>query len=124
MLRAKSLGAVTFNNPNTLFIQEQFNSNNVEGLVKDSAAGTQIVYEATRYTPYITLDSKQFGIVTEAQRETLMTMWDALDTNYTLTYDDDSTETVRMAHEKKIVFAELWEGACEFKAIIPLAKVL
>lgn len=123
MLRAKQLGTVIFNNPNTLFIQEQFNNGGVLGKMAMSASGTHIVNESAIYTPYITLDSKDYGIVTEAQRDTLMTMWETLDTTYTLTYDDDTTETVRMAREKKIVFTPLWEGACEFKAIIPLAKV-
>lgn len=124
MKRASSLGSVTFNNPNTLFIQEEFNNTEVLGSMNMSAAGTHIVYEAEIHTPYITLDSQEFGIVTEAQRATLMTMWETLETTYTLTYDDASTDTVRMAREKDIVFTPLWEGACEFKAIIPLAKVL
>ena len=65
-----------------------------------SAGGTHIAFESAIHTPYITLDSNQYGILTEAQRDTLMTMWNTLDTTYTLTYDDDTTETVRMAKEK------------------------
>jgi len=123
MLRAKQLGTVVFENPNTLFIQEQFSSNDVEGKVYMSASGSHIVYEAAISTPYITLDSKQYGIVTEAQRATLETMWATLDTTYTLTYDDATSDTVRMAKEKQLVFTPLWEGSVEFRAIIPLAKV-
>ena len=37
--------------------------------------------------------------------------------------DDDTTVTVRMAREKAILFTPLFEGSCEFKAVIPLAKV-
>ena len=123
MLRAKQLGAVVFNNPNTLFIQEQYANDDILGKVYMSAASTHIVYESTIETPYITLDSKQYGIITEAQRSALETMWEALDTTYTLTYDNSATETVRMAHEKKMIFTELWEGACSFRVILPLAKV-
>ena len=123
MLRAKKLGTVIFNNPNTLFIQEQYTTSEVMGDMKMSAAGTHIVYESAINTPYITLDSKEFGLITEAQRDALMTMWNTLGAIYTLTYDDATTETVRMAKEKKIVFTPLWEGACEFRAVIPLAKV-
>ena len=122
MLRAKSLGAVTFDT-NTLFIQEQYNSNSVQGEMVMSAGGTHIAYESPIVTPYITLDSNQHGIITEVQREALLTMWNTLDTTYTLTYDDDTTDEVRMAIEKKIIFTPLFEGACEFRAIIPLAKV-
>lgn len=121
MLRATSLGAVTFDT-NTLFIQEQYNSNSVDGLMKMSTEGTHIVYESAINTPYITLDSREHGLLTEANRAAIMTMWEALDTTYTLTYDNAATETVRFAHEKKIVFTELYEGACLFKCIIPLAK--
>ena len=121
MLRAKSLGSVTFET-NTLFIREQYSSSEVMGEAIMSASGSHIVYEAEINTPYITLDSKQYGLITEAQREALMTMWNTLDTTYTLTYDDTTTETVRMAKEKDISFTPLFEGSCEFTCIIPLAK--
>lgn len=121
MLRAKQLGAVTFD-INTLFIQEQYTSNNVEGSMKMSAAGTHIAYEAAINTPYITLDSKEHGLIDEDARSALMVMWNTLNTTYTLTYDDDTTTTVRMAKEKKIVFTPRWEGDCYFKCIIPLAE--
>ena len=123
MLRAKSLGAVTFDYTNKLFIKEEFDNGSVLGEMNMSADGTHIVYEASISTPYITLESRQHSIISEAQRVALMTMWETLDTTYTLTYSDDSTDTVRMAKEKKIVFTELWEGACQYRAVIPLAKV-
>ena len=123
MLRAKSLGAVTFDT-NTLFIQEQYSSDSVTGTMVMSAGDTHIAFEAPIHTPYITLDSREHGIVAELQRDALMVMWNTLDTTYILTYDDDSTDLVRMAKEKKIVFTELWEGSCTFKVIIPLAKVI
>ena len=121
MLRAKSLDSVTFTE-NTLFIQEEFQNAKVMGKMRMSAAGTHIVYQATINTPYITLDSKEYGWVDDTQKEALEAMWETLGATYTLTYDDDTTETVRMATEKNIVFEPLFEGACKYRAVIPLAK--
>jgi len=121
MLRATSLGSVTFG-VNTLFIQEQFSNAEVMGETSMSAAGTHIVYVADIATPYITLDSKQYGIITEAQKVALEAMWVDPTTTRTLTYDNATTDTVRMAVEKDIIFTPLFEGSCEYTAIIPLAK--
>ena len=123
MLRAKQLGAVTFDYVNTLFIQEQYIKSEVMGEGLMSASGTHIAYEAQIHTPYITLDSKEFGLIDEDRRDALMTRWNTLGTEYLLTYDDDSVVSVRMAREKAISFTPLFEGSCEFKAVIPLAKV-
>ena len=122
MKRAKQLGSVVFS-LNTLFIQEEFTDGSVMGESLMSAGGTHIVYEAAINTPYITLDSKKHGWITEAQRVELVAMWNQLDTNFTLTYNDSTTDTVRMAREKKIVFIPLYEGSKKYTAVIPLAKV-
>ncbi len=122
MLRASKIGAVEFST-NTLFIREQFVPNTVMGESVKSAVGTDIVYSAIDYTPAITLDSKENGLITEAQRVSLITMWEATNTTYTLTYDNATTETVRFRHEAPPVFTEIWEGACQYLATIPLAKV-
>ena len=122
MLRAKQLGAVTFSH-NTLFIQEEFKNDSVLGVTVMSAAGTHIVYEAPIHTPYITLDSKQYGYVTEAQRVELVTMRNQLNSTFTLTYNDNSTELVRIAKEKQMVFTPIYEGAKKYTVVIPLAKV-
>lgn len=125
MLRAKSLGSLTFNNPNTLFIQEQYSNENVQGLKRISASGTAILYKATLHTPTITLDSKQWSLLTEEQCDTLNAMWDDIGTEiHTLTYSDNSTEDVTFDYSRDLVFTELWEGACEFRALIPLIKVI
>ena len=123
MLRAKQLGAVVFG-LNTLFINEEMTPDSVMGEVVMSAGGTHIVYEAAVQTPYITLNSKEFGWILEAQRLELMTMFNTLGATYTLTYDDDTTATVRMTKEKKPVFTPLYEGSKKYTAVIPLAKVL
>ena len=121
MKRVKQLGTVVFS-LNSLFIQEEESSNKVMGEVNMSASGSHIVYEAAITTPYITLDSKQYGWITEAQRLAIVAMWEALGTTYTLTYTDDTTETVRMAREKNLTFTPLYEGAKKYTATIPLAK--
>ncbi len=122
MLRAKQLGAVIFAE-NTLFIDEEFADDSTMGEAVMSAVGTHIVYEANVYTPYITLDSKQYGWISEAQRAALIAMQIQLNTTFTLTYDDDTTETVRFAREKKMIFTPLYEGCTRYTAVIPLAKV-
>ena len=122
MLRAKQLGTVVFSR-NTLFIQEEFNDDSTMGEVFMSAKGTHISYVAEIYTPYITLDSKQYGLVTEAQRVELVAMRKQLGTTFTLTYNDDSTELVRFAIEKKMIFTPIFEGAKKYTVIIPLAKI-
>jgi len=121
MLRAKQLGSVEFS-LNSLFIQEEMSDASVMGEAVMSAAGTHIVYEAAIHTPYITLDSMKYGWITETQRLALVAMRKQLGTTFTLTYNDDSTETVRMAREKEMVFTPLYEGSQKYTAIIPLAK--
>ncbi len=122
MLRASSLGAVDFD-MNTLFIKEQFTPNTVMGESVKSAAGTDIVYSATDYTPAITLESKENGWVTETQRAALVAMWEVINTTYLLTYDNATTDTVRFRHEAPPVFIPTIEGCDKFTVIIPLAKV-
>ena len=122
MKRAKQLGSVVFG-LNTLFIQEEMSDDSVMGETVMSADGTHIVFEAEIFTPYITLDSKQFGWILEAQRLELVAMRKQLGAAFTLTYDDESTELVRMVKEKKMEFIPTFEGSKKYTAIIPLAKV-
>ena len=123
MKRARKLGNVEFT-LNSLFIREQMQPDSKISEMQMSAAGTHIVYMADIATPYITLDSMQYGWIDDTQREELLSMWAAQDdtVTYVLTYDDNSTEIVRMAVEKEIVFTPLFEGACIYTAVIPLAK--
>jgi hypothetical protein len=122
MKRAKQLGSVVFEY-NTLFIREEFENDSILSEVYMSAARSHIVFEAEIATPYITLESHNNGWITEAQRAALVTMWKQLDTTFTLTYNDNSTETVRFAREKKMQFTPLYEGAKKYTAVIPLAKI-
>ena len=123
MKRAKQLDTVIFSE-NTLFILEEFEDGSVQAEATLSAGGIHIVYESEVLTPYITLDSKTYGWVDDIQVEALVAMWKQLDTTFTLTYDDDTTEVVRMAKEKKMVFTPTHEGSCKYTALIPLAKVI
>lgn len=124
MKRVKQFGSVTFGR-NTLFVREFEEGAGVIAEARKSAAGTDIVFVAADNTPARTLDGKRYGVIDETQRETLMSMFASLGTTYTLTYDDDSTETVRFAHERASQFklTPLYEGSKKFTVVIPLAKV-
>ncbi|WP_297525118.1 hypothetical protein [Sulfurovum sp.] len=121
MKRAKQLGSVVFD-MNSLFIREEMSPSNIMADTVMSAAGSHIVYEADILTPYITLDSKQYGWIREQQAEELKSMWGQIGLVFVLTYDDDSTETVRMAHEKQLALTPIYEGSDKYTAVIPLAK--
>ena len=118
--KAKSLGSVTF--LYELWVAEFEAPDNVMSEMRMSAAGSHVVYEAAIETPYITLVSKENGWLNEQNVSDLKTSWADLGATLTLTYDDDTTETVRMAREKELVFTPLYEGACYYTAQIPLAK--
>jgi len=122
MLRAKQLGTVIFER-NTLFIEEEFADGSVMGETVISAAGTHIAFEAGIITPYVTLIAKEYGWLTESQREELVSMRKQPGATFTLTYDDDTTEEVRFAKEKNMIFTPLFEGSKKYTAVIPLAKI-
>ena len=121
MKRAKQLVAVVFD-MNSLFIREEMSPGDIMCETVMSADGTHIVYVAKINTPYITLDSKQYGWVTEQQVDDIKAMWAQMGATFTLTYDDGSTDEVRMAHEKQLAFTPLYEGADKYTAVIPLSK--
>lgn len=127
MKRAVSLahpiiGIVTFSR-NTLFVQEQEEPAGVLSESFISAAGTNIVYEAAHYSPAITLLSKNYGYIDDAQRIMLISMYGSIGSTCTLTYNDALTETVRFDRSKSPVFRPIYEGAEIFTATIPLVKV-
>ncbi len=123
-MQVKQLGTIVFDH-NYIHINEDSAPATVMSETSMSMAGTHIVFEAEIFTPYITLDSQQDSWITDIQKAQLETMWGQLGSTWTLTYDDDSTETVRMAREKQISFTPLFEGGCEyFRVVIPLAKML
>ncbi len=120
--RAKKIGTETFAYP--LWVAEFEKPADVMSEMRMSASGKHIVYAKRIQTPYITLVSKEYGWLTEANVAALKAQFEVIDgTTYTLTYDDDTTETVRYAHEKGIEFTPLYEGACWYTATINLAVV-
>ncbi len=118
--RVKGIGALTF--MHTLWVDEFENPSQIMGETVISAAGTHIVYEAEIKTPYITLISKRNGWLNESDIAYIKAMYSLLDTEHILTYDDNTTETVRFAHEKKPKFTPVSESSKYYTAVIPLAK--
>ena len=122
MKKATQIHTTVFMHP--LWVNEFENPNTVMGEMVMSAGGTHIVYQAPIYTPYITLVSRDSGWLNVDNMAEVKAYYEQLDTTFTLTYDDLSTETVRFAHEKGIVFTPTYEGSCHFYATINLAKVV
>jgi hypothetical protein len=119
--KAKQLGSVVFLHP--LWVQEFEQPGGIMSEVFVSSAGTDIVYEAEHHTPARTLTSKQYGWLSAQNVEDIKALWAAVGTGtMTITYDDDTTETVRLAREKQLSFSPLWEGKQTYTATIPLAK--
>lgn len=123
MKRVKQLGAIVFE-LNPMWINEELTDESILAESILSAGGVHVVFEAEIKTPFITLESGD-GWITEAERVALVAMWKTLGSTYTLTYEDDTTEQVRLAREKKLVFTPISEGNCEYyTCTIPLAKIL
>ena len=118
--RAVKLDAVVFDYP--LYVKEYEEPDDFRADMKMSAAGTHVAYVSRIHTPYITLVSKESGWLDMATVNDLRVIFDAVDVVHTLTYEDGATEQVRVAHEKKPLFKELFECSNEFLVVLPLAK--
>lgn len=117
----KQIGTVVLDSP--LYILEYDVPNDIMGEVAMSASGSHIAYSALIATPYRTAESREnSGWLSVAQMDALKALWIA-GTTFLITYDDDSTETVRMANEKQISFEEISLGLCIYQGTIPMAKV-
>lgn len=117
----KQIGSVVLDSP--LYIEEFNSPNTMMGEVVMSSAGSHIAYSAQITTPYRTAGSRSdSGWITEQNMVDLKALWES-GTTFLITYDDDSTETCRMAHEKQISFDEIALGTCIYNTIIPMAKV-
>ncbi len=123
MKRAIQLGTVVFK-PNSLFILEEFIPSNRPAKNYESAANTDIYFVATDVTPEITLLSKEYGVLTDQQRRTLLDMYEDTTQTYTLTYNDATTDIVRFRWSEPLVFTETYEGSCHYRVTLPLAKTL
>lgn len=122
MNRATQISTTEFLYP--MWVKELKNPNTMMGDMEMSVAGTHIVYQAQIHTPYITLESRESGWLNETNMTELIALYNQLDTTFTLTYSDASTDTVRFAHEKGIIFKPTHEGSCYYYATINLAKVV
>lgn len=119
--KVKQIGSVVLFKP--LYVKEFNEPNTMAGESIMSAAGSHIVYSAPINTPYRTLETlADSGWLDETNVSDLKALW-LTDATYTLTYDDDTTETVRFAHEKQITFNPVSLGACYYNVVIPMAKV-
>ena len=117
-MKAKQLGAVVFEYPQEV-VRECF----VKGEKRVSAAGTKIVYESPMYSPDITLASATDDWLSLNNVNDLTAMCGQINTTFTLTYEDNSTEEVVFDHSKTISFNEIKEGSCFFYGNVSLIKI-
>lgn len=117
----KQIGTVVLDSE--LYIDEFDSPNTMQGEAVMSVAGTHISFSAPILTPYRTAGSRgDSGWLSEQNVIDLKALWES-GTTFTITYDDDTTETCRMAHEKQISFEEISLGTCLYYGTIPMAKV-
>ena len=120
--RAKQLGALVFDYP--LHILELDEPDNMLSEKHMSATGHHIVWNKVIQTPYITLTSFEEGWVSQISKDSLIGMYNLLETTFTLTYTDDTTDLVRIAHENDFTFTPLYEGSEYYMARLSLAVVI
>ena len=118
---AVSLGGVTFDYP--LFVKE-YDSPTYDKMatMRMSAARTHIVYVADVVTPYITLESRDDGWMSQPVVDALKALISNIGAEYQLVYDDGTSDTVRVAHEARIQFTPLFDCSLEYTSTITLAK--
>jgi uncharacterized membrane protein len=119
--KAIQLGSIKFDSP--LWVLEYETPSDISASMVMTAANTHVVYESEINTPYITLISKANGWIEETTKNDILALYSDLSvTDLVLTYSDTSTDTVRIAREKGITFAPIYEGACVYTTTINLAK--
>ncbi len=120
--RAVSLGGVVFDYK--LYVLQLDAPEDILSEVAITEAGVHAVWQNKVLTPYITLSSKQHGWLSQSVKDSIIALYEQLDTTFTLEYDDGSTDEVRFAHENGISFTPLNEGCNVFLGQINLAKVV
>jgi len=120
--RATQIGSVEFDH--SLLVAELDNPNNILCEVNISEAGNHIVWQTEVEERYITLVSGEGGWIYHDTKLALIALYNQLETVFTLTYSDESTDTVRFAHEKPPKFVEIYEGAEIYFAEISFATVV
>jgi len=120
--RAVSLGGITFDYK--MYYKELDEPNNIQSEIELSESGVHLIWQSEILTPYITLESKTHGWLTQSTKDALFALYGQFESIYTLVFDDGSTEDVRFAHERGISFTPVVEGCDTFTAQINLAKVI
>jgi hypothetical protein len=110
-------------NMNTMYIEQEFMPNTFMADVVKSAAGTDIVYYAEDHSPEITLDSRQYSIVDDNGREAIIEMYNAPDLTYSITYNDNTTQSVMFRLDKPPDFAKYSLDDCLYTAKIYLTRI-
>jgi len=118
MKRVIRLDTIEFYPP--LFVLEEESPTDIQSSMTVSASGTHIVYVKQIVTPYITLETRESGWLSEAQVIGLIELSRDLAAEYEIEYTDNTTQKVRIANEKRMTFSPLFEGSCDYTGIITL----
>jgi len=120
MKRVIRLDTIEFYPP--LFVLEEEAPSDIQSSMTLSASGTHIVYTKLIVTPYITLETRANGWLTEAQVIGLITLSRDLTAEYEIEYTDNTTQKVRIANEQRMAFTPLFEGSCDYRGTITLGE--
>lgn len=117
----KSLGSLIFRYK--LFVMQHDSPDTYLEETRLTGAGTTVAFVTTLANPLITLESRGNGWLTDTEKDSLQSMYDVVGAEYTLTYDDDTTDTVVFAYSEDFKFTPVVEGCNEYTATITLRKV-
>ncbi len=120
--RAESIDATLFEHK--MYVKENDAPDTILSEVNMSESGMHIVWQSEIQTPYITLESRKQGWIDQETKDALLVQYALLGNTFTLTYDDNSTDDIRFAHEKGIVFTPLFEGSNRYTVVLHLAVVI
>lgn len=120
--KVKKIGTIVLEY--NLHIQELDAPDNILTEMNMSEGGTHIIWTKAILTPYITLYSGEHGWISQTNKDAIMALYNVLESTITITYTDNTTESVRFAHEKGISFNPTYEGSDDYTATINLAKVI
>ena len=120
MKRVTRLDTIQFHLQNPLFVLEEESPTDILSSMTLSASGDHIVYEKRIRTPYITLETRANGWLSETQVRDLIALSRNAGAEYEIEYDDNTTQKVRIANEKRLSFQPLFEGSCDYVGTITL----
>ena len=126
-MMVKKIGDIVLDNK--MWVLEEDTSTKVDAKASRTIGGGLVVYELQNRgsAQFVTLDSKNNGWQSEATRDAIIAIADgSLGSTTTITYDDDSVEEVRFAHETRggaVQFKPIFEGSSWYTAKIYFGKV-